>query len=145
MSSTHSATATPTATQTATFSHSPSITETPTISLTPTVSPTFTSSPEPTSQAAEWLQAEGKACVLAPVPARIGETIFLALDFQPQRSTWQVYNAAGQRVAALSLEPGQASGLSTHGMAPGVYVACIEAETPLGEWRKFTRKFMVVR
>jgi hypothetical protein len=55
------------------------------------------------------------------VPSRSGAPICLYFEEAPQSSHWEVYNAAGERVASLNFGPERDQCWEHLGVAPGIY------------------------
>jgi len=116
-------------------------TPTTTPTRTPTSTPTGTATPTVTPTAS----FDSGALVLAPVPARQGEHVILFFDAVPAATRWEIFNVAGERVAALSFDGPHNHFWETTGVAPGVYFVRIQITYLSGTKLQIIRKAVVIR
>lgn len=127
------------ATPTPTFSITPTHTISPTHSPTPTVTETPTITPTPHFAASGVDHA-----VLGPVPVRQGQDLCLFFDQEPLRTQGQLYNSAGERVAALNTGREFNQCWSTKSLAPGIYYCDSNVEYLDGSRRRRWQKIVIL-
>lgn len=104
----------------------------------------FTPTPTVTPTPAYLRSADPSKVLLGPVPAREGQPICLYFNAAPESSDWQVYNAAGERVAALNYGAEARQCWDTTAVAAGIYFAKIDYKAG-GEAKTLTQKVVVLR
>jgi hypothetical protein len=118
-----SATSTPTPTPTFSNVITATSTDTPTATLTLTPSPTgtfYTETPTITSTPTQSL-SNGLGIVLAPVPVKKGENVYLFPDTPISGSKWEISNVLGVSVGSLSFNGPTNNFWNTGDVAPGLY------------------------
>jgi len=119
----------------------------PPIFLTATPSPTPSATVSPTATESPIFASSGGLgkLVLAPVPAKQGQTICLYFDAAPKASHWQIYKLTGERVADLEFTNEVAQCWDTLHVAPGIYFVRTKVDYADGSSKSVTQKVAVVR